>query len=49
MEFQIRWWKWYISYYMKVSIKCQLKKEEDWMDRYFARLTQLGRRYGWGK
>lgn len=49
MEFQIRWWKWYISCYMKVSITCQLKKEEDWIDRYFARLTQLGRRYGWGE
>ncbi len=44
-EFQLRWWKWYVSKYMRVSITCNLVREASWLAGYLDRLKKwAGRR-----
>lgn len=45
-EFQLRWWKWFISIYMKVSVVCAFETEAVWICAYLNRLLAWGNRQG---
>lgn len=40
-EFQIRWWKWYISKFMKASVQCDISSEERWISAYLSHVQTL--------
>ena len=42
-EFQLRWWKWYVSKYMNVTIKCRADREEAWLSAYLEQIAVWGR------
>jgi len=44
MEFQLRWWKLYISRNMQVSIKCNIDREQCWTKAYLHFLADWGKR-----
>lgn len=45
-EFQLRWWKLFISKYMKVSVRCDMETETRWVNDYLTRLNAWSKRSG---
>lgn len=45
MEFQLRFWKLFISQNMNVTLKCDIEKELSWIRLYLYRLIEWGVRY----
>lgn len=42
-EFQLRWWKWFISRYMQVSVVCDYPAEESWLENYLHKILNCGK------
>lgn len=42
-EFQLRWWKWYISRFMQVCMPCDICAEASWLRSYLQKIAECGR------
>lgn len=45
-EFQLRWWKLFISIKMNVSVRCRIEDEIRWIKEYFSEIRSWGEQYG---
>lgn len=39
-EWMLRWWKYYVSDWFQVSVRCDIDREVHWLERYFRRIRR---------